>query len=245
MFRRLREYFKFLKSLMRTNWKLLKGMWKLTKLPQPSVTVFGSARLPFESVHGERACALAKKLTLGGFSIITGGGPGIMEAANRGAFEAAKELRLEYKNGEKKAKPSLGIGLTRLNRERSNPYVHDYIVMEHFFARKWLLVRYSVGFVVFPGGFGTLDELFELVTLIQTERMPKYPIVLVDKDFWEPLHQLLHTRMLANGLISKSDEKIIDGITDDIDEAYDIIAEGCRCLGIDGDSGTTGKKLKK
>lgn len=234
MFRRLREYGKFFKSLMVTNCRLLRGMWKLTKLPQPAVTIFGSARLPFESPDAERACALAKKLTLGGFSVITGGGPGIMEAANRGAHEAAKELRLNYKHKNKRVYSSLGIGLTRLNRERSNPYVDDFILMEHFFARKWLLVRYSTAFVAFPGGFGTIDELTEVLTLIQTERMKKYPIVLVDKNYWEPFHKLIHEQMLANDLISESDEQIITGITDDIDEAYELIVKGCQCLGYNG-----------
>jgi uncharacterized protein (TIGR00730 family) len=233
---RLKEYGKFLGSLAVTNCRLLKGMWKLTKLPQPAVTIFGSSRTPFESIHGERSCAIAKKLTLGGFSVITGGGPGIMEAANRGAFEAAKELRLEYGDGKKSPRPgrSLGIGLTRLNREKANQYVQDFIVMEHFFSRKWLLVRYSVGFVVFPGGFGTMDELWEILTLIQTKRMPNYPIILMDKKFWEPFHKIIHDRMLANKLISQADEKIIDAITDDVDEAYDIIVKRCRCLGFNG-----------
>jgi len=231
IFHRLREYGKFLKSLAVTNARLLRGMWKLTKLPQPSVTIFGSARLSFDSIDGERACALAKKLTLGGFSIITGGGPGIMEAANRGSYEAADELKLVKKDGATKRVPSLGIGLSRLNREKSNPYLHDYIVMEHFFSRKWLLTRYSVGFAVFPGGFGTMDELYEVLTLIQTKRMPKYPVVLVGKKYWQPQHNVIHELMLENGLISPGDDKLVDAITDDVDEAYDIILEGCKCLG--------------
>ena len=229
-FKRLKAYGKFLGSLTETNCRLLSGMWKLTKLPQPAVTIFGSSRLPFTSTEGEQACAIAKKLTLGGFSIITGGGPGIMEAANRGSFEAAKELRLNHKEKIKIPKRSIGIGLTRLNREKSNPYVQDYIEMEHFFSRKWLLVRYSVGFVIFPGGFGTLDELCEILTLIQTKRMPKYPIVLMDKKYWAPFHKIMHEQMLPNKLISPNDEKIIDAITDDVDEAYEIIAKGCKCF---------------
>ncbi len=237
MFKRIKEYFKFLKSLFVTNCRLIRGMWKLTKLPQPAITVFGSARVPLDSANGERACALAKKLTLGGFSIITGGGPGIMEAANRGAFEAAKDLRLSYKSENNSRIPSLGIGLTRLNREKSNPYVHDYIVMEHFFSRKWLLVRYSVGFIVFPGGFGTMDELHELITLIQTKRMPNYPIVLIDTKYWHQYNKFVHEYMLKNSFISESDEKIIDGITDDVDEAYDIIVKQCKCLGLENGNG--------
>jgi len=231
MIRRLKEYGKFLKSLAVTNWRLLRGMWKLTKLPQPAITVFGSARLPFESIHAERACALTKKLTLGGFSIITGGGPGIMEAANRGAYEAAKDLRIEHKKESFKGIKSLGIGLTRLNREKFNDYIHDYVVMEHFFARKWLLVRYSVGFVVFPGGFGTMDELYEILTLMQTSRMPKYPIVLMDKAYWGKNIDFIREKMLAEGMIGEKDENLIDLVTDDVDEAYQVIVEGCNCMG--------------
>jgi TIGR00730 family protein len=227
--RRLYEYGKFLKSLTGTNLRLLWGMWRLTKLPQPAITVFGSSRLPLQTIHAERARALAKKLALGGFSIITGGGPGIMEAANRGAFEAAHGEHVQFPHSNNFS--SFGIGLTRLNKEKSNPYVQDYIMMDHFFARKWLLVRYSVGFVVFPGGFGTMDELCEVLTLIQTNRMKKMPIVLMDKDYWEPFHRLIHEKMLANDLIAEKDDHIIDAITDDVDEAYEIIVKGCKCLG--------------
>ena len=129
---RLYEYGKFLKSLTGTNLRLLWGMWKLTKLPQPAITVFGSSRVPLKSIHGERAHALGKKLALGGFSIITGGGPGIMEAANRGAYEAAHGSLAQFPQNN--GFTSFGIGLTRLNKEKSNPYVQDYITMDHFFG---------------------------------------------------------------------------------------------------------------
>lgn len=230
---RLSSYWSFLKHLVEINWRIAKGMWQLTRLPQPAITVFGGSRIPKESKYAQQACELAKKLAADGFSIITGGGPGIMEAANLGAYQFAQS----FKEGEKKTKPgrkkrsreltSLGIGVSRLNKENRNPYAHDYIEMDHFFTRKWLLVRYSVGFAVFPGGFGTMDELFELVTLIQTERMPLYPIALIGKDYWQPLMDWIINRWKRDGLISDGDEDIIK-VFDDVDEAFTFITTQCR-----------------
>lgn len=224
--KRLKEYLRFLKSLFMTNMRLLKGMWKLTKLPQPTITVFGGSRVSRESDHAEKAFAVAKKLTINGFSIITGGGPGIMEAANQGAFQAAKEYGL--KTGDKRIKmATLGISLTSFMREGLNPYLQDSIVMKHFFSRKWLLVRYSIGFVVFPGGFGTLDELFEIVTLEQCYRMPKMPIVLMDTHYWQPILDWIKTRAIKEGLVSEQDLKLIN-VTDSVDEAVKIIQKYCK-----------------
>ncbi len=163
--RRESEYWRFLKSLFRTVVKLLWGMWKLTRLPQPSITIFGSARVHPSSHICKQARQLSKLLAREGFSIITGGGPGIMNAANQGAIDHLKEEHLEsFLEGKEVI--TAGIGLIRLMKERENFFVQEHIEMEHFFARKWLLVRYSVGFVVFPGGFGTMDELFEIITLV-------------------------------------------------------------------------------
>ncbi len=225
MRRRLKEYLRFLKSLFMVNCRLLRGMWKLTKLPQPTITVFGGARVPKDSIHSEQAFDIAKKLTIDGFSIITGGGPGIMEAANQGSFQAAKEYGL--KKGKKGIRmTSVGISLSSFMREGLNPYIQEKIVMKHFFSRKWLLVRYSVGFVIFPGGFGTLDELFEIVTLEQCYRMPKMPIVLMDKNYWQPILDWARSRALKEGLISEKDLGLII-LTDDVDEAVKIIQKYC------------------
>jgi uncharacterized protein (TIGR00730 family) len=226
MFRRLKEYGKFLKSLFKTNVRLLWGMWKLTKLPQPAITVFGGARVRLDSEIGMKAKELATKLVGDGFSIITGGGPGIMEAANFGAIEYLRECDLSSPLCSKRKLVSAGIGLIRLNNEQANPYVQENIVMEHFFARKWLLVRYSVGFIVFPGGFGTLDELFETVTLVQTNRMARTPIILVDRDYWKPLMEWVTTRALPEGLLSAEDTHLIQ-VVDTVDEALEIIRKEC------------------
>lgn len=226
LWRRLQEYGRFLKSLWKTNIRLLWGMWRLTKLPQPVITVFGGARIPLESDIAKKAAQLTHLLADDGFSIITGGGPGIMEAANFGAFEALKECE---KDGIACVKHivSAGVGLLHLNKDRVNPYVQTYVAMDHFFARKWLLVRYSVGFVVFPGGFGTLDELFEIITLVQCNRMEKLPIILVDKLYWAPFIDWLEMRALKAGLISEAEKSIIQ-VIDNIEEVAQVIKRSCK-----------------
>ena len=222
---RLRYYFRFLKTLFGINLRLLWGMWKLTKLPQPAITIFGGSRIKPGSEHAKNAFLLAKKLVAEGFSIVTGGGPGIMQAANYGAIEYLKECKIE--GAECKPMVSAGVGLLRLNLKKYNPYVQEYITMDHFFTRKWLLVRYSVGFIVFPGGFGTLDELFEIVTLRQTEHMQKAPIVLMHRDFWDPILNWMRKKALEEGLIAEEDLNIFT-VVDSVEEACKIINEHCK-----------------
>jgi len=223
--RRIREYARFLKSLFRINIRLLWGMWRLTKLPQPAITVFGGARIPVDSVHAKMASQLTKMLAGEGFSIITGGGPGIMSAANQGAIEYLKDCHLAGNCQNQVI--SAGIGLLRLNIEKINPYVQENIQMTHFFSRKWLLVRYSVGFVIFPGGFGTLDELFEVITLEQCNRMARAPIILMDSGFWQPLIDWIEHRAITYQLISPEDRNIIK-VVDTVDEAFKIIHDHCK-----------------
>lgn len=223
-FKRIYEYLRFVKSLIKTNIRLLWGMWKLTKLPQPAITVFGGNRVKKDSIHAKKAFELAKKLTQAGFSVITGGGQGIMEAANQGSYEVAKEYGL--KNNKTKI-TSLGITLSSFGRESLNPYIHDRIMMKHFFSRKWLLTRYSIGFVIFPGGFGTFDELFEIITLEQNYKMPDMPIVLMDMDYWQPMIDWIKNTALKQGLIDKKELNLIT-ITDDVEEAVDVIKKYCK-----------------
>ncbi|MCF7799804.1 TIGR00730 family Rossman fold protein [Candidatus Babeliales bacterium] len=222
---RLREYFKFLKSLFKTNIRLLYGMWRLTKLPQPAITIFGSARVDSSSEIYQQARKMAKLLAAEEFSIITGGGPGIMDAANQGAIDHLKEKHLETFLQHKEI-ITAGIGLIRLNKEFKSPFVQEYMEMQHFFARKWLLVRYSVGFVVFPGGFGTLDELLEVITLVQCNRMAKVPIVLINRTYWAPFLQWVEKCTQYGGFIDKDDADIIT-VFDDIELAAKFIIEKC------------------
>lgn len=225
-FQRLHYYYHFLKTLIGINARLLWGMWKLTKLPQPAITIFGGARIQHEDIYAKQAFELSKKLVGEGFSIITGGGPGIMEAANFGAVEYLKECRLD-KNAHCQPIVSAGIGLIRLNREMINPYVQENIVMDHFFTRKWLLVRYAVGFVIFPGGFGTLDEFFEIITLRQTNHMQEAPIILMNSDYWKPIVEWTYEKALKHNLITESDIKLFE-IHDSIDEVLAILKARCK-----------------
>ena len=226
MFRRIKEYCKFLKSLFLTNIRLLRGMWKLTKLPQPAITVFGGANVAKDSIYAKKAFEIGKKLTEDGYSVITGGGPGIMESANQGAYEAAKEQGLKN-DGRKLGLTSLGISLSSFSKEGINPYVQDRIIMKHFFSRKWLLVRYSIGFIIFPGGFGTLDELFEIVTLEQCYKMPRIPIILMNTRYWEPILHWIKSRAIRHGLIKKEDSELIY-CTNDVEKAIEIINKYCK-----------------
>lgn len=223
---RMQEYGKFLKSLLKTNVKLIAGMWKLTKLPQPAITIFGSAKIVPSDEICKQARQLAKILAGAHFSIITGGGPGIMNAANQGAIDYLKETNAKiFLEGKKII--SAGIGLIRLTKEIENPFVQEHIEVEHFFARKWLLVRYSVGFVIFPGGFGTLDELFEIITLIQCNRMIKVPIILIGKAYWAPFIDWIKNYTLKKNFIKSYDLAIIT-LVDNVDDAADIIIKNCQ-----------------
>ena len=156
-----------------------------------AVSIFGSARTPADHPRYQAAREMARTLGHAGYAIITGGGPGIMEAANRGAREAGV--------------PSVGLGIDLAHEQGVNPYVDLELDFHYFFARKVMFVRYASGFIVFPGGFGTLDELFEAATLRQTEKIRYFPIILMDRGFWSGLIDWLEDPVLAEGNISPED----------------------------------------
>lgn len=169
----------------------------------PAVTVFGSARTKPGTTYYELARDVGAAIAELGFTVVTGGGPGIMEAANRGAHEAGGR--------------SIGINIELPFEQHLNPYVDRSVTMRYFFTRKTVLIKYSYAFVVLPGGAGTLDEMFETMTLIQCGKIRNFPIVLMGKDFWKPLMDLIY-HMAEAGTISPSDPDLIF-FTDDIDEA--------------------------
>ncbi len=173
----------------------------------PCITVFGSARFKENHPYYTLARLVGSKIAEAGFATITGGGPGIMEAANRGAFE----------NGGK----SIGCNIKLPYEQQPNPYVHKSITIDFFFVRKVLLVKYSYAFVIMPGGFGTQDEFFETLTLIQTKVIKDFPIVVMGKDYYEPL-QIWMDDMIQGGTISEQDKNFIL-FTDDADEAIEHI----------------------
>lgn len=179
----------------------------------PSISIFGSARVPEDDPIYWQAVELGDLLAQAGVTVITGGGPGIMEATNRGAFEA---------DGE-----SVGVGIELPFETGLNRYVNVGLEFRYFFVRKVMFAKYALGFVFFPGGFGTLDELFEVVTLIQTGRMDHVPIVLVGTGHWNGLAKWIDDVLLRDGRISENDTSIYT-ITDDIEEAARIMIEAVR-----------------
>jgi uncharacterized protein (TIGR00730 family) len=176
--------------LLRIQDELRAGFGQLSHIGK-AVSIFGSARTPRDHPRYARARALARRLGEEGFAIITGGGPGIMEAANRGAREAGV--------------PSVGLGIDLPNEQGVNQYVDVELDFHYFFARKVMFVRYASGFVVYPGGFGTLDELFEAATLRQTEKIRYFPIVLIGRDYWGGLVDWLRDSVLDEGNIGPAD----------------------------------------
>ncbi|MEJ1221787.1 TIGR00730 family Rossman fold protein [Sediminicola sp. 1XM1-17] len=176
----------------------------------PCVSIFGSARTKEGDPYYTLATNVAKKISEAGYGVITGGGPGIMEAGNRGAHLAGGT--------------SVGLNIDLPFEQHDNPYIDadKSLDFDYFFVRKVMFVKYSQGFVVMPGGFGTLDELFEAITLIQTNKIEKFPIILVGTEFWEGLFEWIKTTMLNKGNISASDLDLIQ-IVDTEEEVVEII----------------------
>lgn len=181
------------------------GYEKLAKIG-PCVSIFGSARLKPQSKYYKMAVEIAEKITKLGFGIITGGGPGIMEAGNKGAFNAQGK--------------SIGLNIDLPFEQHFNPYINKSYSMnfDYFFVRKVMFVKYSQGFVVMPGGFGTLDELTEAITLIQTNKIGKFPIVLVGSEFWSGLLDWFKATLLKEKMINEADLDLYR-VVDTADEA--------------------------
>ena len=182
----------------------------------PGVTVFGSARMTPRNPYYQAAVELAKELAKTNLAIITGGGPGIMEAANKGAALAKGK--------------SVGLNIELPHEQKGNRYTNIPINFHYFFSRKVCFVKYSIGFVFMPGGFGTLDELFEVLTLVQTQRIPQFPLILFGKDHWKGLLRWLKDRVEAADYISPGDLDLLT-ITDDPQEAVDVILDYERRVG--------------
>ncbi len=181
---------------------LERGLKIVRTYPQ-GVTIFGSARLAQDSKYCKKARELGQLLAQNGHAVITGGGPGIMEAANHGAFEYGGK--------------SIGLNITLRHEQFPNPYLTDTMNFKYFFARKVMLAMSAKVYVFFPGGFGTLDELSEIIILMQEGKMPKMPVFFFGKSFWRPLDKFFQTKMLPLGLIAKNDTNIYK-LTDDVNE---------------------------
>jgi uncharacterized protein (TIGR00730 family) len=175
----------------------------------PCVTVFGSARFKEDHRYYTLARRMGARIAELGFTVMTGGGPGIMEAANRGAKEAGGV--------------SIGCNIKLPHEQKPNPYLDRFVEFRYFFVRKVMLVKYSYAFVVLPGGFGTLDELYEALTLIQTGKIEEFPVVLMGVQYWEPMMSFIRDRLIAEATINADDLKLLL-VTDSPDEAIEHIA---------------------
>ncbi len=195
--------------VMRIQSEFVEGFGALAELG-PAISVFGSARTEVDDPFYALGEELGRKLTEAGFAVITGGGPGIMEAANKGACES---------DGV-----SVGLGIELPFEAGLNEYVDRGVNFRYFFARKTMFVKYAQGFIVLPGGYGTFDELFEALTLVQTEKVTSFPIVLVGTAYWSGLLEWLRHTVLAGGKISAADLDMLR-VTDDVDEAVSIMLE--------------------
>lgn len=184
-----RRTFEFFRAL-RIFFECIKGFRRLSHVG-PCVTVFGSARFREGHPYYEMAREMGRELANAGFTVMTGGGPGAMEAANRGAKEVGG--------------PSVGCNIVLPREQRPNRYVDFYIEFRYFFIRKLMLAKYSYAFVAAPGGFGTLDEFFEIATLIQSSKIEDFPLVLLGEEFWRPLVAFMRGTMIAEGTISADD----------------------------------------
>ena len=188
--------------------EFLAGFQAVERIDRPAVSIFGSARIAEGSATYEAARTTARLFAEAGLAVVTGGGPGVMEAANRGAKDGGGL--------------SIGFNIVLPHEQGLNAYCDIGLTFEHFYARKTMFVKASEGFVIFPGGFGTMDELFEALTLIQTGKIGSFPVVLVDSDYWDEMLDWVRGEMLADGLVSADDLALLR-LTDEPAEAVEWI----------------------
>jgi uncharacterized protein (TIGR00730 family) len=214
------SYFQDIKFSVRTVLDLIKG-YKILRHAGPCICIFGSARFDENNIYYQQARALSSKIAKLGFTILTGGGPGIMEAANRGAKDVGGK--------------SMGVNIELPFEQVENPYLDKFVNIKYFFVRKTLLIKYAYGFVVMPGGFGTMDELFEAMTLIQTKKLAEFPLVIFNKEYHKNLIAFIED-MKREGTISPEDLDLLL-YTDDMNEAVNHIKNSITKFGL--------KELKK
>ena len=193
--------------------EFLEGFIAVERIDRPAITVFGSARIHEDSEEYAQAREVGRLLAEAGFAVVTGGGPGVMEAANRGARDAGGL--------------SVGFNIELPHEQFTNAYLDISLTFKHFYARKTMFVKAAEGFVIFPGGFGTLDELFEALTLIQTGKVLHFPVVLFDSEYWRPLLDWIRDRLLADGMISAEDLELLE-VTDDPERVVALQLEAYR-----------------
>ncbi len=200
--------------IMRIQAEFVEGFGALANVG-PAISIFGSARTPADDPYYQLTLEIARKLVEEDYAVITGGGPGIMEAGNKGAVEAGGK--------------SVGLGIELPFEQGMNDYVDLGINFRYFFVRKMMFVKYSLGFIIMPGGYGTMDELFEALTLVQTHKISSFPVVLVGSDYWSGLVDWIKTALYDGGFISAGHEEIFT-VVDTAEEAVEAIVEGVHRL---------------
>ncbi len=198
--------------ILRIQGEFVEGFDALSKIG-PAVAIFGSARFSSDNPYYKAACQVAEKLSRAGLTIITGGGPGIMEAANMGAYRAGGI--------------SVGCNIELPEEQKANPYQNISLRFRYFFVRKMMFVKYSVAFVIFPGGYGTMDEFFESLTLAQTGKIEHFPIILFDSPYWKNLIDWMKKFMLETGCIDEKDLELFH-LIDDPEKAANLIIENSK-----------------
>jgi uncharacterized protein (TIGR00730 family) len=215
MYARIRHCLRLARKLARVSWQIVYGYYRLLGIAQPMVSIFGAANAKQGDHYSVVARELAQMFAGAGISVITGGGSGIMEAASCGVTQ-------HKRRGEAS---SIGIGVRSLGEKR-NSCVDEFFMLDYFFARKWLLTHYSKAYVVFPGGYGTMDELMEVLTLIRTRTMVPVPIVLMGVEYWTPFIDWLKSQVLKHNYIDAESLNLFV-LTDDPKEAFEIAGEVC------------------
>ena len=190
--------------------EFLEGFIAVSRIDRPAITVFGSARITEDSPEYAEARKVGRLLAQAGFAVVTGGGPGAMEAANRGARDGGGL--------------SVGFNIELPHEQHENRFLDISLTFKHFYARKTMFVKAAEGFVIFPGGFGTLDELFESLTLIQNGKVLHFPVVLIDSEYWNPLLEWIRGRLLVDGMVSPEDLELLE-VTDDPERAVTLLLE--------------------
>jgi uncharacterized protein (TIGR00730 family) len=197
--------------------ELVEGFETLNEIG-PAVTVFGSSRMKPGSYYYEKAVELGKKLSDGGFTVITGGGPGIMEGVNKGAHQGKSK--------------SIGLNIEIPEEQRANKYQDISLSFRYFFVRKLMFVKYAIAFIIFPGGFGTMDELFEALTLSQTKKIGIFPIILFGKDYWKGLIDWFKSTLILNHTIALEDLGLVS-LVDEVDDVCQILREHKKTFELD------------
>jgi len=211
-FPRLKEVF----QVIRIGLEFIKG-FRVFHFVGPAITVFGSSRLNPNSKFYEIGRQVGQEIAKLGFTVFTGGGPGVMEAANRGAIEVGGR--------------SVGANIVLPHEQTTNDYLHESVTFKYFFVRKAMLIKYSYAFVILPGGYGTMDEAFEALTLISTGKLKEFPVIFIGKEYYQGLFNWIRDVLLKNGSIDEDDLDRVH-LTDDLEELKSIILESTSCFNL-------------